>query len=167
MLVSAFKSYTLPIVEYCSYVWNPYKLSDIDNLESVQRHFTKRLKGLKHKSYAERLIICSLSSLELRRLVADIVMCYKIINKLVCLKFDDFFEFDTNSVTRGHNLKLKLPHFKTDCRKNFFSIRIAPVWNSLPSNLVNCSSLVLFKKRVKLHDLSQFLTRKYDAVHNW
>ena len=46
------------------------KISTIDAeaVESVQRHFTKRLRGLGDKDYNTRLEILKLESLELRRL---------------------------------------------------------------------------------------------------
>src|SRR5271169_6232878 len=97
----AYKTYVLPILEYCSSVWFPSKLEDVDRLESVQRYFTKQLYGLWDLSYKDRLVTCSLQSLELRRLIADIFLCYKIIHGLVALNVKNFFEFDTNSVTRG------------------------------------------------------------------
>ena len=44
LLLKAYVSYVLPIFDYCSAIWSPYKLTDIDLLENVQRNFTKRLK---------------------------------------------------------------------------------------------------------------------------
>ena len=46
LLIFAYKVYVLPILDYCSPVWSPSKLTDIDNLENVQRYFTKRLDGI-------------------------------------------------------------------------------------------------------------------------
>ena len=79
------------MLEYCSSVWNPYLLHDVDRLEKVQRAYTKRLTGLRDKSYKERLEVYQLISLELRRLHTDLILCYKIEKSLINLKFDDFF----------------------------------------------------------------------------
>jgi hypothetical protein len=158
-LTVAFKTYILPMLEYCSSIWNPYLLHDIDRLEKVQRAYTKRLTGLRDKSYNERLEVCQLISLELRRLHTDLILCYKIVKSQIDLKFDDFFVFENYTRTRGHNFKLRAPRCQTNCRRNFFSVRIIPVWNSLPFSLVNCETLVKFKKSLKCHDLSQFLKR--------
>jgi ribonucleases P/MRP protein subunit RPP40 len=161
----AYKTYILPILDYCSSIWSPYKFSAIDRLENVQRFFTKRLKGLWNKSYAERLGICKLTSLELRRLIFDIILCYKIINKLVSLEFSDFFEFDHNIRTRGHNFKLRIPKFKTNFRQYFFSVRIVPVWNSLPYDIVNSTSVSQLKNLLNGFNLSTFLIRNYDVFN--
>ena len=55
LLLLAYKTYILPILEYCSSIWSPHKLSDIDLLENVQRSFTKRLSGLWDLPYDARL----------------------------------------------------------------------------------------------------------------
>ena len=45
ILIMAFKTYVIPLLEHCSQVWNPHTVTDIRRLESVQRLFTKRLPG--------------------------------------------------------------------------------------------------------------------------
>lgn len=98
-MIFALKVYILPLLDYCSPIWSPYKLNDIDRIERVQRGFTKKLDGLRDLPYAERLTICDLPSLELRRLWADLVLCHKIIHKQIALDFDEFFQFDLNPIT--------------------------------------------------------------------
>ena len=70
-LVRAFEVYVKPILEY-----NSVLKKDIVSIEKVQRRYTKRLPGLKNLTYQEWLKHLNLSSLELRRLHADLVMCY-------------------------------------------------------------------------------------------
>ena len=103
LFVFAYKTCILPILDYCSTIWFFNKLEDIDRIEKVQRYFTKRLFGLWQMSYIDRLVACGLPSLELRRLRTDIILCFKIIHKLIALNFDDFFKFDSNKKNTGHN----------------------------------------------------------------
>ena len=112
-------------------------------------------------SYGERLSICDLETLESRRLKFDLILCYKIVHNLIELKFNDLFEYDPNSRTRGHNLKLRIPLCKNKARKNLFAVRVIPVWNSLPGYFVNSVSLIQFKSFVIQHDISNYLNRKY------
>ena len=42
-LILAFKTYIIPLVEYCSPVWSPSSVGDILKIESIQRSFTKSL----------------------------------------------------------------------------------------------------------------------------
>ena len=57
-------------------------------IESVQRSFTKRLPGFAKLTYAERLINLNLQSLEHRRLLSDLAMCYNIVHGCCALRFD-------------------------------------------------------------------------------
>ena len=102
------------------------------SIESVQRAFTKRLPGLSSFSYVDRLQILDLQTLEHRRLLADLLRCYKIIHGLVALNFDEFFSFSPNTTLRGHPYKLTVPLNKCNRSKYFLSSRIVPIWNSLP-----------------------------------
>jgi len=109
--------------------------------------------------------VCSLRSLELRRLLNDLILCFKIVHKLISLSFSDLFELDPNQRTRGHNYKIRLPLCKASRRQNFFAVRVVSAWNALPSILVNAESVNCFRKGVLLVDLSRFLNRKFDRFN--
>jgi len=156
MLVRAFTAYVRPSIEYCSVIWSPSYIGLIEALESVQRRFTKRLPGLRDVPYLDRLNVLGLRTLEYRRLVADLTMCYKIIHGLIALDINDFFTLGV-SRTRGHNFKLAHSFVRINARKHFFSMRVIPVWNSLPNAVVDSSSLVVFVKRLQAVDLSKHL----------
>ena len=101
-LVSLYKIYILPGLEYGSSVWNPYYIRDVDLIENVQRKFTKFIPGMFHKSYQERLIHANLITLEERRIYLDLILLFKIIHRHVELDTDHFFTFSSAN-TRGHN----------------------------------------------------------------
>ena len=110
----------MAIMEYACPVWSPYLLKDITLVESVQRRFTKYLPGLFNLTYSERLAVLNLESLELRRLRYDLALTFSILNYLVDVDCDRFFTFKSNSITRGHPLRLMVHPFHTDVRKYFF-----------------------------------------------
>ena len=89
-LIRAFITYVRPMLEYCSPVWSPVSVSLINQLESVQRRFTKRLPRLRSLTYDERCARLGINRLELRRLHADLTLCYKIIHGLVFYLVIDF-----------------------------------------------------------------------------
>ena len=72
------------------------------------------------------------------------------------LPMEDFFLNYHN--LRGHSLKLKPVGSLSvySCRYNFFSQRIIKVLNSLPSNVIEATSLDAFKSRLSKIDLSSF-----------
>ena len=158
-LILAYKTYVLPLLEYCSQVWSPHHATEITRIESVQRIFTKRLNNFKNLSYAERLAKASMCTLELRRLRADLLLCYKILHGFVTINSDIcFFELDKTSQTRGHPWKLKLRNARLDCRLHFYTFRTATAWNSLSPTTVCAGSVFNFKLNLAKENLSRFLT---------
>ena len=151
------------MVEYNSIIWNPHLLCDIDKVENVQRKFTKSLYGMFHFSYRERMDLLKLESLEVRRLKADLIFLYKIIHKLVEIQQNDYFTFNTMQ-TRGHNFKINVEYSRLNCRKYFFINRVAPIWNALHENVVNCETLNSFKNALNGCDLDRYCRgRAYTA----
>ena len=155
-LKRAFITYTRPLLEYASTVWSPSYITEIFLIESVQRDFTKRIPGLSHLSYHERLSALGLQSLEHRRLLADLIMTYNIITGNTCT-YNNLFTLSHNHNLRGHQFKISVPVSKTNFHKHFFSNRIIPAWNSLPNNLVSSSNINIFKRGLKKIDLNKFL----------
>jgi len=127
LMVFAFKTYIMPNLECCSGIWSPTLLHDIDKIESVQRYFTKRLEGLWDVCYPERLVICGLVPLELRRIWADLIVCYKIVHKHIDLPMEDYFKLSTCNRTRGHNFKLSIPVCFNNVRSHYFASRVVPI----------------------------------------
>lgn len=149
-LLKCYKSRIRPILEYNCEVWSPYYLQDIDKIESVQRKLTKKIYGLFSIPYSERLRICDLEPLELRRMKRDLVLTYKIRHKLIGLNFDSFFSFAPGVSTRGHRDKLFVTQSSTNRKLSFFSTRVVTVWNELPSHVIEAPSLDVFKRRLDM-----------------
>ena len=156
-LVRAYIAYVRPLLEYATQVWSPHHVSLINLLETVQRGFTKRIPGFWNLSYTERLNRLQLQSLEHRRLLSDLALCFNIVHGLIALPFDDFFKLHNYTSTRGHTYKLIIPPSKTNRSKFFFTSRVIPVWNSLPQELVSVTTSSHFKKLISSHDFTVFL----------
>ena len=56
-LINLFKTYALPLLDFASVIYSPHCLMLIDSIESIQKHFTKRLHGLSKYFYADKLHI--------------------------------------------------------------------------------------------------------------
>ena len=113
---------------------------------------------MKTFAYKERLFILNLESLEMRRLISDLGMYFKIVHKLIDLDFDDFFSLSPSGLlTRGHSLKLKLKKCQSDIYKFSFANRYIRCWNSLPADVVYSSSVNIFMSKIKNLKLDEFL----------
>ena len=62
-----------------------------------------------------------------------------------------------DGVTRRHSYELYRQHCNRTVRSTFFTERAVNVWNALPSDEVDFSSLNEFRRSVINVDLSQFL----------
>ena len=141
-----FKAFVRPHLEYCHAVWNPHKQKHIDALENVQRRATRFVPSLKGLSYVDRLKRLNLPTLVYRRARGDMIETYKIFNK-----------YDLNVVpqlqcrtsnTRGHVHKLFKLRANRNTRKNFFTLRICNLWNSLPSHVIESKDVLQFENRL-------------------
>jgi len=91
MLVRAFITYVRPLLECCTPIWSTYSVTMIKRVESVQRAFTKKLPDMNSITYRERLSVLRLESLELRRLKADLIMCFKSLKGFTNIDPSEFF----------------------------------------------------------------------------
>jgi len=98
-----------------------------------------------------------LPTLELRRLRADLLLCYKILNNLIPVKPESYGLILSGTITRGHNKKLHLDHSGVGARRNYFGVRVVKPWNSLSNDLVNAPSIACFKRGLLKYNLSTFL----------
>lgn len=105
------------------------------------------------------MIAANLESLEIRRIKKDVIFLYKIINGLVNLNFGDFFEYSTETRTRGNSRKIFVKQARVNIVLKSFTHRVVPVWNALNDETVTARSLNLFKKKLELESiLETFLT---------
>ena len=70
-------------------------------------------------SYKERLAVCGLMTLERRRLLADLILLYKIINKLTDIDLGSSLTISSNLSTRGHSFKIVYTGARINSRLHF------------------------------------------------
>ena len=133
-------SHICPIIDLCSVVWSTGFLGDSRALEKVQRRWTERVDGLSEVPYGARLAYLDLYSVRGRLLRNNLKMVWKILHGL-CPSLADIFQLNVSGVTRGHSLKLFVPHCEADVRSRFFSVRVIPLWNGLTDYVVSSPSI--------------------------
>ncbi len=55
LMLTVWKAFIQPILDYCSQLWSPYKKGDIQELVLVQRYFTRQITGMQDLNYWEHL----------------------------------------------------------------------------------------------------------------
>ena len=152
LLVSHIRS----LLEYCSTVWNVGYLCDVRRLESIQRRWTREVEGLSGLEYVERLKSLDLYSIRGRLLRSDLIKVWKVFNPQTEVGLDSLFEREFHLATRGHRYKLSTPRCRTEILRRFLSVRVVGVWNDLPPQVVEASTVNSFKARLDKHMGSRF-----------
>ena len=67
VMMTLYTTYVRSQLEYCSLLWNPQNIEDIELIEGVQRSFTSKISGVNHLNYWDRLKQLNLMSLQRRR----------------------------------------------------------------------------------------------------
>ena len=149
--VKLYKSMVRVHLENAVPVWFPYMIKDIEMVEAVQRRATKMLPETKGLEYVDRLRLLKLPTLAYRRHRGDMIELYKMINEVYDKDVLPSFEMRGEVVTgsrenRGHSKQLFITRSYKDVRKNFFTKRAAPLWNSLTEEVVTATSVDMFKR---------------------
>ena len=146
-----YTSLVRPRLEYCTQACRPWLQQDVNLLESVQRRMTRLIPGWADKyTYEQRLRKLHLTTLETRRLRADLIEVFKMINQMDNVNLSDFFQINCNN-TRGHEYKFQKTRARLDIRKYSFSSRVVNEWNNLSMEAVQSTTLNGFKKHVDRH----------------
>ena len=155
-MITLYKSMVRSHLEYCSPLWNPTKVADIQELESVQRTFTSKICGLQDHHYWDRLKSLSLMSLQRRRERYIVLHMWKILHGLTSndlqIEFIENQRLGTKAKVPGVAKGSKLAH-KT-LYDNSFGVMGPRLWNCIPAYIRSINSLESFKHRLTKFMLS-------------
>ena len=139
-------------LDYCSQLWSPSLASEINQLEDIQRSFTKKIEGMEELSYRERLAKLRLYSQERRRDRYMIIFIWKIAMGLV----DGYkLEFTGEGTRRGREclvaqINKNSPVTVRRAREGSLSVKGAKIFNLLPPEIRNISSDKVQHFKIKL-----------------
>ena len=149
VMMIMFRSYVLPRLEYVSPIWNPHQINEITLVESVQRSFTSKIKGLENQDYWQRLETLKLFSLQRRRERYIIIVMWKIFKGMA--PNDLQFEFK-NHIRLGPQCRRRIypaPSASLQTtRHNFFSCTGPRLFNTLPAYVKDADKFETFKCRL-------------------
>ena len=153
-MLTLWKSLVIPIVDYCSQLWSPSKVGEIQQLEEIQKAFSRKFRSPTRNDYWERLQKFHLYSLERRRERYCIIYVWKMLEGLV-----------PNLTGRSRIVKKNTLRFGRTCvvppvaagtnrlqrlREGSFCVKGPMLFNSLPSHLRNMTGVshIEFKKEL-------------------
>jgi hypothetical protein len=143
------KTYLIPRLEYCSAIWNPYQIKEIEQIEAVQRSFTSKIENLDHLNYWERLHHLNLYSLQRRRERFIIIHTYKIYMKQAPNDINLVFHENPRLGTQCKRLPLNSKNAKLNTlRFNFFSHSAPRLFNVIPGQIKSAKTVESFKKHL-------------------
>ena len=87
-------------------------------------------------------------SLENRRLQGDLITVFQYLKGAYKREGSQLFTRINNGRTWGNGFKLKEERFTLDIKLKFFTMRVVRCWNRLPREVVDASSLEVFKIRL-------------------
>ena len=150
MFLTLYKSLVRPHLEYGNIIWFPLLKRQSKLVENVQKRATKLLKETRGLPYEHRLRTLDLPTLKFRRLRGDLIQTFKIFTNIDKINLSDFFNLSPICTTRNSTNKIFIQHSRTNQRKNVFSNRAAPLWNSLAPSVKAAPNLNTFKNLLEL-----------------
>ena len=132
--------YIRPLLEYCSEVFNSSSRGMSNEIEGVQRYYTRcvLIKCRRESApYVERLKIFGLESLERRREISDLAMVHKVLNRIVDIDRQFLFNLPPPRSRRRHDKQLHQFPARSLKYRQFLSNRVVSKWNSLSKEVVS------------------------------
>ena len=158
-MLTLWKTLVLCEHDYCSQLWNPDRVGDIQSLELLQRSFIRKISGMQRLSYWEQLKALKLYSLERRRERYVIIYTWRILEGSV-----PNISQGSTAITAAWHVRrgrtCKVPSVLSSASSRVQSIRRASLgikgprlFNCLPMHLRNLSGVSV--------DMFQFKLDKY------
>jgi len=156
VMLTLYKSMVRSLLEFCSPLWNPVKISDIQELEGVQKTFTAKIHGCRDLDYWERLKKLSLMSLQRRRERYSIIHMWKLLHEQTSndlqIKFHNRSRLGTLAVIPPLSRDSSSRH--QSMYDSSFAVHGPKLWNAMPNYLNSISDFPSFKSRLTAFLLS-------------
>ena len=144
-LIPLYRTFVRPKLEFCVGAWSPWTEADISTLEKVQARAIRLVSDKRGTTYGEKLKSVGLCLLKERRERGDAIEAFKTLNGFNRVNKNAWFEISgpearatrrtTSIAEEGEERRpgsLYRRNFNLEVRKNFYTVRVVPVWNALP-----------------------------------
>ena len=157
-----YQGYTLPLIDYGSNTWGLTSKLNIERLSKLQKRAARIiLKADFDTPSSEVFSELGWSTIENRHNYNKAVLTFKALNDLTSEYISNLlkFTFETHnrnlrSATNG-SLSVSISTCRTSLFDRSFSATAPKLWNSLPKEIINTSSLENFKQMAKTHFMNR------------
>ena len=149
-LLQLYVSFIRPHLEYCSAVWDPYLVKDVEILERTQKFGLKMCLKNWSSDYTNLLTAAKIPTLSSRRSQARLTHMFKTIHE-----HTDFPDVPIERRTFHYHSRsdnsLAIKPFQCRCSQflNSFFPRTSTQWNSLPTSVVSQPAISAFKYSIR------------------
>ena len=142
IMLTLYKSMVRSQLEYCSPLWNPVKISSIQELESEQKVFTSKISGMTELNYWDRLQL-ALMSLQRRRERYIILHMWKVLHSITSNDLNiEFIGDQTKVPVRNRSSSA----FHLSAYQHSFAVMGPKLWNCIPYVINTIQDFSSFKR---------------------
>ena len=153
ILNKLYLTYIRPLLEYASEVWGGCSITDSNRIEKVQLHAARIITGLPIFASLNSLYFeTGREKLDERRKSKKLALMYKIVNNEAPGYLNDLLPNMVNAASNynlRNRLNFEIPFVRLCSYENSFFPSTLKLWNELPLNIRNSSSVSQFKANVR------------------
>ena len=143
-MITLYKSLVIPVLEYCSVLWNPTAVGQIRQIEEIQKSYVRSINGMRDKNYWDCLKGMKMYSLQRRRERYRIIYVWKILENLVPNINNTLTTKENPRLGRLCNIVVSDPKNRR-IRDSTLPIQGAKLFNTLPKHIRNMKNVPLNK----------------------
>ena len=147
-----------PYISYCNLIWaQSESTSALDKIFRIQKKYCRLLTFSSYRSHSNPIFfkLSILTVYDIYKYQLALHM-YRIMNNM--LSHNDHFVFQTNTRIHNYNTRHKMDihqnYCRTRTRQNTLYFQGPKLWNSIPTELKQLSTIQIFKRTFKLHLLN-------------
>ena len=143
-----YNAYVLPIMDYCCYIWGKDNKTYINKVHKIQNRIGKIMLDLPLKDHSRSIYAeLQISTFNNRCKYHTAVLVYKIVNNMspsyLTVSVSNNVSYNLRS--KSHKDLVLSSRPKTNYFKDTFQHYSMTIWNSIPLNIRNTSTLNSFK----------------------
>jgi hypothetical protein len=150
-------SHVLPVIDYCSIVWGQCNITLLGRIYMLQKRIARNV--LKNYVVSEIELFKKLNWLNIYKRITyqTVIMVYKSVNGMTPSYLSNVFHFSGENyeyILRNSGINLRLPKPRTNMMKRSFTYCGAQLWNSIPVEVRQATTVNEFKNKCKSYLLN-------------